>query len=173
MLDLAASLVNAEGGPFDLINGIPVHPLVVHAAVVLVPLTALGLLVMAFSRRFSAKFGWLVVLSSIGATVVCFVAKQAGEALQERVGTPGFRHADLGTLMPWFATGLLAATVFLWVVDRRSGADAGDRRVLRLVAAILAVVVAVGNLVWIYRVGDSGARSVWSGRVATTTSATP
>lgn len=27
---------------FDLFNGLPVHPLVVHAAVVLIPLTLLG-----------------------------------------------------------------------------------------------------------------------------------
>ena len=32
---------------FDLINGLPVHPLVVHAVVVLVPLAALGTIAIA------------------------------------------------------------------------------------------------------------------------------
>ena len=32
---------------FDLINGLPVHTLVVHAVVVLVPLTALGTIALA------------------------------------------------------------------------------------------------------------------------------
>ena len=32
---------------FDLINGLPVHPLVVHAVVVLLPLATLGLIAIA------------------------------------------------------------------------------------------------------------------------------
>lgn len=36
------------GGPFDLILGLPVHPLVVHGAVVLVPIVAIAALVMSY-----------------------------------------------------------------------------------------------------------------------------
>ena len=55
---LAPLPMSESGGPFDLVNGIPVHPLVVHAAVVLVPLAALGLVVMAVWPRFSRSLGW-------------------------------------------------------------------------------------------------------------------
>jgi hypothetical protein len=39
-------------------------------------------------------------------------------------------------------------------------------RVVSLVLAALAVVVAVGSVVTVYRIGDSGAEAVWSGRVS-------
>ena len=45
---------------FDLINGVPVHPLVVHAVVVLLPLTILGALVMVFKPAWRLKYGHLV-----------------------------------------------------------------------------------------------------------------
>jgi uncharacterized membrane protein len=158
-----------EGGPFDLVNGIPVHPLVVHAAVVMVPLAALGLLVMVAWPRFSRRHGWLVVGASAVGAVASFVAKEAGEALEDRVGEPGFDHAELGDAMPLFAFGLLAVTVILWLVDRAAPEDGPQpRRALRIAVAVLAVLIALANVAWMYRVGDSGAKSVWSGRVATT-----
>lgn len=94
----ATGLPTADsGGPFDLIGGMPVHALVVHAVVVLVPLVAIGLLLMAFVPRFSRRFGWLVALGAVGAAGASAVAKEAGEALEARIGTPGFDHASLGT----------------------------------------------------------------------------
>lgn len=170
VVQLAGALVSteAEGGPFGLINGIPVHPLVVHAAVVMVPLTALGLCVMAVSPRFSKRYGWLVTAAAVVGAGASFVAKEAGEALAGLVGAPGFDHAELGDAMPIFAIGLLLATVVLWLIDRSTPADGpSSRRGLRMGVAVLAVLVALGNLVWIYRVGDSGAKSVWSEDVAT------
>lgn len=161
---------DGSGGPFDLVNGLPVHPLVVHAAVVLVPLTALGLIVMAVWPRFSRRHGWLVVASSAVATGASFVARQSGEALEERVGEAGFEHADLGEVMPFFAAALLVAVIVLWLIDR-SAPDSGPapRRVLRVAVAGVGVLVAVANLVWVVRVGDSGAKSVWTGKVAAST----
>jgi predicted heme/steroid binding protein len=155
------------GGPFDLINGIPVHPLVVHAAVVMVPLTALGVVVMAAVPRFSRRYGWLVVIASLVGTGASFVSKQAGEALAERVGQPGFDHAELGDIMPIVAALLMAVTVALWLIDRSAPDDGPNpRRGLRIGVAVIAVLVAVGNAFWMYRVGDSGAKSVWAGKVA-------
>jgi len=39
-------------------------------------------------------------------------------------------------------------------------------RVVSLVLAVLALVAAVGSVVTVYRVGDSGARAVWTGHVS-------
>lgn len=164
MVAIAGRVLSEDsGGPFDLINGIPVHPLVVHAAVVFVPLTALGLIAMAIWPRFSARYGWLVVGSAAIAALSSFAAKQSGEALEERVGEPGFDHADLGELMPIFAAVLLVAVLALWLVDRRPA----PRRGLRIAVAIVGVLIAVANLVWVFRVGDSGAKSVWTIKVVT------
>lgn len=162
------TLTEDSGGPLDLVNGIPAHPLVVHAAVVLVPLAALGLLVMAVWPRFSRGLGWLVLAGAAVATLASWAAKESGEALEDRFGEPRFDHAELGEVMPAVAAGLLAVTALLWWVDRVTPADApSGRRALRWVVAVLAIVVALGNLVWVVRVGDSGAKSVWSGRVVT------
>jgi uncharacterized membrane protein len=164
---LAPLPMSESGGPFDLVNGIPVHPLVVHAAVVLVPLAALGLVVMAVWPRFSRSLGWLVVLGSAAAMLASWVAKEAGEALEERVGEPGFDHADLGEVMPAVAAGLLVASAVLWWIDRSAPPEpTTTRRAIRVVVAVLAAAVALGNAFWVYRVGDSGAKSVWTGRVA-------
>ncbi len=150
-------------GPFDLFTGLPVHPLVVHAVVVLVPIASLGLIAMAASRKFSQRFGILIVLAAVGASASAFVAKQAGLALAKRVGEPGHDHEQLGSLMPWFTLALAVGAVILWYLDQKSDAADADRRRLRAIAAVLCVVIAVGNIVWVVRVGDSGARSVWSG----------
>jgi uncharacterized membrane protein len=158
--------VGTDGGLLDLVNGIPVHPLVVHAAVVLVPLAALGLIAMAASRRFSRSFGWVVATISLAAAAACLAARESGEALEDRVGEPGFDHADLADVMPAIALGLVLVSGPLWLLDRRAGADA-PRKPLRMAVAGLAVIVAAANLVWVYRVGDSGAKSVWTPRVAT------
>lgn len=160
---------SGTGGPFDLINGIPVHPLVVHAAVVLTPMAAIGLIVMVFSKHFSKRFGWVVAALGAGAFVAAWIAKEAGEALEERVGEPDFNHGALGDRMPLFALALMLAAVALWLIDRTASAQS-PRRALRIFAAAACLILAVGNVVWVYRVGDSGAKSVWSGEVSQSSS---
>jgi hypothetical protein len=95
-------------------------------------------------------------------------ARQSGEALEERVGEPGFDHADLGEVMPIFAAVLLVAVLALWLIDRRApGEGPAPRRGLRIAVAVVGVLIAVANLVWVFRVGDSGAKSVWTIKVVT------
>ena len=46
----------------------------------------------------------------------------------------------------------------------RAAARVPGGRVLSVVLAVLAVVVATGSVVTVYRIGDSGARAAWTGR---------
>jgi hypothetical protein len=46
----------------------------------------------------------------------------------------------------------------------RSGAPGPGGRVLTVLLAVVSVVVAVGSLVTVYRVGESGSRAVWTDR---------
>ena len=80
---------------FDLINGIPLHPLVVHAIVVLLPLAVIGTIVIAFVPRWRVRYGVLVVACTAAATVLLPVATSSGTALSGRVGNPG-EHSELG-----------------------------------------------------------------------------
>ncbi|WP_457208852.1 DUF2231 domain-containing protein [Nocardioides sp. P5_C9_2] len=155
---------------FDLVNGIPVHPLVVHAIVVLLPLATLGTIAIALRPRWRRPYGPLVVGSALVATVLCPVATSSGESLEERVGSPG-EHAELGDTLVWFALALLILSALLVYLQRRNdaadGAPAG--RAIQVVA-VLAVIAALASTVQVYRVGDSGARSAWGDSVSSSSS---
>ncbi len=143
----------------DTIGGIPVHALVVHAAVVLVPLTALGAILMAVRPDFSRRFGTLVVIVGFVAAGSCVVAKESGEQLARHVGSPQ-PHVDLGSVMPLVAGGLFALVLVFWLFDR--GIPANKSRPMWLVLlAVLLVVASVAAVYWTFRVGDSGAKAVW------------
>lgn len=156
---------------FDLINGIPLHPLVVHAIVVLLPLATLGTIAIAVRARWRRPYGPLVVGASGLAAVLCPVATQSGEALETRVGDPG-AHAELGDTLIFFAIALTVVSALLVWLDRRAAAlpggargDAGSgapgRSTLLTTVAVIAVVVGLASAVQVYRVGDSGARAAW------------
>ena len=157
---------------FDLINGIPVHPLVVHAIVVLLPLALLGTIAIAVKPAWRRPYGPLVVAAVAVSAVLAPVATSSGEELEQRVGDPG-EHAELGDQLIWFILPLLALTVALVWVDRRATrtaalTDGADRPAttstpskLPTVLAALAVVAALACTVQVFRVGDSGAKAAW------------
>jgi hypothetical protein len=167
LLVTAESLCVDESMPTD-IGGIPLHPLVVHAVTVLLPLSALGVLLIAVVPRWRAKYATLVLISTALATVLTPVATSSGESLEERVAESELvdRHAELGDLMIWFALPLLLAAVALWWLARKEQADQGVGRGLTLVISVLSVAVAVAASVQIVLVGHSGAKSVWEGTPA-------
>lgn len=155
---------------FDLVNGLPVHPLVVHGVVVLLPLACLGTIAIAVRPAWRERYGVLVVACAAAATALVPVATSSGEALQKRVGAPG-AHADLGGMLLWFAIPLLLLAAALVWIDRRRrtghGSGRADSPRVVQVVAVLAVVAAVAAGVQVYRVGDSGARAAWGARVST------
>jgi hypothetical protein len=173
---------------FDLINGIPLHPLVVHAVVVLLPLAILGTILIVARPSWRPTYGPLVVLSAAAATALMPVATSSGEALERRVGDPG-KHAQLGDQLIWFTIPLLILVIALVVLDRRDRRGATDtprthgtdtnagltvtstaqrtkgHPPLTSAVAVLAVLAAFSSGVQVYRVGDSGARAAWGDRV--------
>lgn len=166
---------------FDLFNGLPVHALVVHGVVVLLPLACLGTIAIAVRPSWRHTYGVLVVACAAVATALIPVATSSGEALEHRVGHPG-DHAEMGDQLIWFALPLLALSLALVWLDRRrapvsadgSGtptptvAGASTSRATRVVA-VLALVAALATTVQVYRVGDSGARAAWGDRVESST----
>lgn len=74
---------------FDTFNGLPVHPLVVHGLVVLLPLAILGTIAIALRPRWRTRYGFLVVAAALVATMLIPVSTSSGESLEERVGDPG------------------------------------------------------------------------------------
>ena len=152
---------------FDLVNGLPIHPLVVHGVVVLLPLAVLGAIAIAVRPAWRLAYGPLVVACAAVATALLPVATSSGEALEKHVGDPG-EHAELGDQLIWFAIPLLVLTLALVVLERRkaAGKPAIGPSVLPMAVAGLAVVAALATGVQVYRVGDSGARAAWGDQVA-------
>jgi uncharacterized membrane protein len=146
---------------FDTINGLPLHPLVVHAIVVLLPLATLGTIAIVVRPSWRTTYGPLVVGAALVATVLLPVATSSGENLEERVGSPG-QHAELGEQLIWFALALLVTSAALVGLEllRARGKTLASSRVITTCAAV-AVVAALACSWQVYRVGDSGAKAAW------------
>lgn len=147
----------------ESVGGIPIHPLVVHGVVVLVPLAALGLIVIALAPRWRHRFGSLVVAAAVVATALVPVATQSGENLEDLVAeTPAVeRHSELGEAMLYFAIPLLVMSLLLWWFGRRGERGARIPRWLGVLVPLVAIVVGLAAIVQVVLVGHSGAEAVW------------
>lgn len=158
---------------FDTIDGLPVHPLVVHAAVVLLPLSSLALLAVIFVRRWRRPYALLAVAGTVIGTGAAAISVLSGRELAAHVGTPD-RHAQLGTLLAIVATALSLAALGWWASQRRATTET-DSVATRVLGWLTAALVAA-TLTLTVLVGHSGAQAAWGGRVgepATPTSSAP
>lgn len=162
------------------LGDLPLHPLVVHAVVVLVPLTVLGGILIAVWPAARRRFGALVVVCGVAALGATYVAQEAGEGLERYLPRdPSITaHTSIGgDLLKWVAllTVLVAVFVLLHAragrAARREGpgttaapALTGPARLVTLVLAVLIVAVGLYTAYKCYEIGDSGAQAVWGGR---------
>ncbi|MFC4048380.1 DUF2231 domain-containing protein [Actinomadura syzygii] len=147
--------------------GLPVHPLIVHIVVFLVPLTVLAALTVALwprARRLLAP--WVLGLATV-AVVTIPLATESGEHLEAQVPRSSLveEHAELAdTLLPLAAAlwGALAVIVAVGLYVRRN-ADRPERwaNAVTLVAVVLTVGLAASTGVQVIRIGHSGANAVW------------
>ena len=145
---------------FDTIGGLPLHPLTVHAAAVLIPLSALALAILVFVPRWRNTFfpltiGFLAI--SVG---LAFAAKQSGEALAERVGNPS-SHQALGDIMFPASIGLFFLGLAFYLITRTEK----PKWTMQL-AGSLASVGVIGVILLSVLVGHSGAEATWASRIS-------
>lgn len=142
---------------FYTISGLPVHALIVHFAVVLLPIAAVALFAAIYLPKFKSKYAQASVMGIFVGAGSSFVAKESGEALAARIGDP-VEHSKLGNILPLFAF-LLFVLAALWY---RSNKGRASRVVTPLGhgAAVLSVVV----IVMTFLVGHTGAQAVWKNR---------
>ncbi len=141
---------------FGTIAGLPVHPLIIHFVVVLVPLSAVGLVVAVLNRAFRRRFASALVCLLVVSVPLAFVAKESGESLAERVGITE-RHQSLGGILPLWVTVLAVVAVVWYLIARRDGGD-----VLRKIAGMAVTAVAIGVTALTFLVGHSGAEATWA-----------
>jgi uncharacterized membrane protein len=143
-------------------NGLPLHALVVHAAVIFGPLSALTGLLYALVPRWRDRLRWPLVAVVAIAFVAIWVAYFSGEDL-EQANTYGGplaalveTHEERAGILRISVT-VFAAVSFLaawW--HTRTGP-------LRLVMSALVAVSGVVTLVYVYLTGDAGAQIAWYG----------
>lgn len=155
-----------------ILGGLPLHPLLVHAVVVLLPLAAVAVVLHACWPAARLRLG-VVTPALAGVTLILVpITVQAGEALRASIGeSPQVaRHAAIAdSVLPW-AVALFAVALAEWLWFRfgnlpAAGPAKSERRELIVRGLMLAAAVAVGagSLVVVFRTGDSGARAVWEG----------
>jgi hypothetical protein len=172
-----------------VINGLPAHVLLVHAVVVLAPLSALFVVLAAWWPAARIRFGLFTAILSAVTLVLVPITTEAGEWLEHRLPrTPLLRaHTHLGDeLLPWMI-GLTAVALGLYVwqlVSSKRPMFKPDHpklphnspaahpmwggRAVALALATVALVVAAGSVVTVYRIGESGARAAWTGNFSPT-----
>ena len=153
------------------IAGLPLHPLVVHAAVMLIPLTALLTIGLAVLPRWR----WLLRWPTAGASVVCivlaYVATTSGRSLESsrpELAQLVREHSARGDLLAKLTIVLavvVIAAAFLLPGPSPLVSGRGERvsrgSVVDKVLPALLVLAAVMVLVQVVLTGDSGARAVW------------
>jgi uncharacterized membrane protein len=161
---------------FDTLGGVAAHPLFVHIPVVLVPLAAIGVILVAIRPAWFQRYGVVVtILAGVGFLGSAFAAN-TGEQLQEQLLSTGQTpsaalddHVELGNQVPIYA-GIFFLLTLSWVLfawwRRRKGDEAVTAKVrkpkaIHLVLGVLAVLSGVVATVTVTQAGHSGAKSVW------------
>ena len=145
-------------------NGLPLHVLVVHSAVVFGPLAALAGIAYAVLPRYRDRLRWVTAVVVGIAFVTIWTAYFTGDNFLENasqfqnLGGEALEkienHEELADTLRWITTGFAVVTaVAVWQHAREGAA--------RYALSGLVVVGAVLTLVWTVMTGDAGAQAVW------------
>jgi len=161
---------------FEEIMGIPMHPLLVHAPVVFVPLLVVTALAYAFVRPIRPHLRLVLAGLAIITPGAALFAKLSGDAFYSRLNgrnaiTESFvpklqQHRDFGnyTLYSTIALAVVTLALVYFVAPRVGTGPAGRRMNLGgWLLAGLTLVAAGLSLYFVVRTGDSGAKAVWTG----------
>jgi len=156
------------------VNGLPAHILLVHAIVVLLPLSALLLVLSALWPAARAKLAGPNAILSVVVVILVPITTEAGEWLERRVArTPLIHtHTELGDTAIWVAIPVAVLALLVWWrrrETRRPGRTflAPASTAVTVVVSVLSIAAASAAVVDIYRIGDSGAQATWQGQFST------
>lgn len=145
-------------------DGLPLHPLIVHATVVIVPLAAVLVGLHVLWPRFRAWAGPLPAAASLVALVLVPLSTSTGETLEKRVEETDLveRHADLAEqLLPW-TIGLAVLGVTAYLLHRQIRRGSIVVRPVVVAVAALALVASVGTTIEVALIGHAGAKAAWA-----------
>lgn len=145
------------------IAGLPAHILLNHFVVVLMPLTAVLLIICAVWPAARQRLVWLVLVLALVTLVITPITVAAGEWLGEHVDETAAadahmelgEHATLFAALPLFVAALLLAGLHV-MLQRRT-----VRPLLHWGMAAIVIVGSGWTMYQIHSIGESGARAAW------------
>lgn len=164
----------------DTVDGLPVHPLVVHATVMTIFFVSIGVIGLAVRPKYRHKYGYLLLWLTGLMLASTWVAVESGQILTAYPGLGRTEHADgglllLGMLVPYAV--LITAMVVMdriWLVKVNRHGDLYRRTIKRHgkpytwqltllnIVCVVTVIAAVLVMVQTGIVGHSGASASWS-----------
>lgn len=149
----------------DTFNGLPLHVLVVHAAVIVTPVAALAALALV-RPSWRTRFRWPVAIALLVAWLLVWLARASGEALQVAIGDQlSANKAVVDALDAHIVaadklnyvllTLVVVAVLFAWLLPKLPHA-AGT------VGAVVVAVLAVMVIGLAAQTGEQGARTAWN-----------
>jgi hypothetical protein len=163
-------------------SGLPAHPLFLHVPVILIPVVAIGAIVLVIWPRLFARHGLWIGLVGVVALGATNLTIGAGHALQNDLNLQGSgiisQHAGAADtlrilLIVFTALLLVAVAVFRTAGPRVTGVGPVDgaltavRSGVALAAAlrVIVAVFAIASLYYCFHTGDLGAKAVWQHRL--------
>ncbi len=146
------------------ILGLPLHPLILHVPVVLVPLVALGGIVISLLRWARERYASLVMVGAFGAAVSTFITQVAGQnlynSLPQRTAAVEY-HASIGGQLLLWTILLFVGTVVIVLAQRMIKQENPRGRIALISGAVITIAMAIVSTVQIMRIGHAGAVAVW------------
>jgi uncharacterized membrane protein len=161
-------------------SGLPFHPLILHVPVVLIPVTILAAIVVMVRLDWFGRSGIPLAVVSIVAMSSIFLTMRAGSVLRAELHLQGRaaqliqEHSHAANLLAIAYVLFTACVIVTFAALRISGGrptglaivdrPLTPRATLQALRALLVVLAVVCGL-FVFRVGDLGAKAVWQGRL--------
>lgn len=161
----------------DTVQGLPVHALIVHFAVVLVPVSVVALIITCWKVEWRRRYVFVIAVLALAGASSAFVAVQSGKLLEHSVeraaavdGKPTINaegeselfgdHPEEGETAELAAIVFAAVAIGLFTLDRL-GPERGLTETQMRGAYALCCAVGIFALATMIVVGHSGAALVW------------
>jgi hypothetical protein len=158
----------------NTVEGLPAHPLLVHAVAVFVPLTAVLAVLIVLWPAARRRIAGASLFVASGTLVVTVLAAMAGRWLQQHGSMMMMmnsalirRHGDLGGQLVLWLSLLTISMVCWWALhsplfaDESAGFSAPARRAVAAVAGVGTLAFAVISTWSVVLVGQLGSQATW------------
>ncbi len=146
--------------------GLPLHPLILHVTVVVVPLVALGGIVVAVWKWARDRYGVLVLAGALVGLVSTWITRESGKDLYDSLPahSPAMdTHMNLASPVLWWVLGMFVGQAVLMAGEFLGRRDHPAARILHWVGVVLTIVFGIACVIVVSLAGHAGAVAVWGG----------